>query len=489
MEENRKLTLEEKTLKINLESDIYGSFSEIGAGQEVVANFFRAGGSSGTIAFSRSAYDMKVSDSIYGKAPRYVSEERLRTMLNHEYDVVLRSLEHRKDYTRFFAFCNTVESLNFHKTNQGQGWIGIRFQKRPNTQPNNIILHVKMHDQSNHAQQEALGILGVNLIYATYFKIDEDLDEFVDTLVHTLPKDRIEIDMLNVEGPDFEHFDNRMLALTLVKKGITEATMFDQTGRVLQPTDELYKKSILLIRGRFRPVTKVNIDMLESARERFYQEKGVEKENAREIFELTLRDLTSDGKIAEKDFIDRTELLGALGYTVMISNYLKYYEVVDYLSEVSRNYKIGVLLGIYNLNNIFNEAHYTDLNGGILEAFGKGFGRNSKLYIYPAINYKTGELYEFKNYKIPENLKGLLQFMIENDKIEGLTKFKYDLLKINSDEVLKKIQTHQDDETWDNDVPERVAKAIKFMRLFGYKPKVEPEPLKLSKEKKSPRTS
>lgn len=483
MGESRNLTLEEKTLKINLQSDVYGSFSEIGAGQEVVANFFRAGGSSGTIAFSRSAYDMKVSDSIYGKAARYVSEERLRTMLNHEFDEVTKSLDYRKEYTRFFAFCNTVESLNYHKTNQGHGWIGIRFQSKPNTRPNNIILHVKMHDQSNTAQQEALGILGVNLIYATYFNIEDNLDKFVDSLVHTLPKDRIEIDMLNVEGPDFEHFDNRMVALTLVKKGITEATMFDQTGRVLQPADELYKKSIILIRGRFRPVTKVNIDMLERTRECFYKEEGVEKKNVREIFELTLRDLTSDGKIAEKDFIDRTELLGALGYTVMISNYLKYYEVVDYLSEVSRNYKIGVLLGIYNLNNIFNEEFYSELNGGILEAFGKGFGRNSKLYIYPAINYKTGELFEFKDYKVPENLEGLLKFMIDNDKIEGLTKFEYELLKINADEVLEKIQTHQDDDTWDRDVPDRVAKAIKFMRLFGYQPKVEPEPLKFSNEK------
>lgn len=483
MGENRNLTLEEKTLEINLQSDVYGSFSEIGAGQEVVANFFRAGGSSGTIAFSRSAYDMKVSDSIYGKAARYVSEERLRTMLNHEFDEVTKSLDYRKEYTRFFAFCNTVESLNYHKTNQGHGWIGIRFQSKPNTRPNNIILHVKMHDQSNTAQQEALGILGVNLIYATYFNIEDNLDKFVDSLVHTLPKDRIEIDMLNVEGPDFEHFDNRMVALTLVKKGITEATMFDQTGRVLQPADELYKKSIILIRGRFRPVTKVNIDMLERTRECFYKEEGVEKKNVREIFELTLRDLTSDGKIAEKDFIDRTELLGALGYTVMISNYLKYYEVVDYLSEVSRNYKIGVLLGIYNLNNIFNEEFYSELNGGILEAFGKGFGRNSKLYIYPAINYKTGELFEFKDYKVPENLEGLLKFMIDNDKIEGLTKFEYELLKINADEVLEKIQTHQDDDTWDSDVPDRVAKAIKFMRLFGYQPKVEPEPLKFSNEK------
>jgi hypothetical protein len=482
MEDRRRLTSEEKALKINLKSDIYGSFSEIGAGQEVAANFFRAGGSSGTIAFSHSAYDMKVSDSIYGKAKRYVCQERLQTMLKHEFETVTSSLAHRKEHTHFFSFCNTVESLNYHKTNQGQGWVGIRFQIKPNTPPNNIILHVKMHDQNNRAQQEALGILGVNLIYAAYFHATGELDYFINSLVHHLPKDRIEIDMLHVEGPDFEQIDNRILALNLVKRGITEATMFDQTGKVLQPASNLYKKNILLMRGRFRPVTKVNIDMLNSAREKFYEEEGVEKKNVREVFELTLRDLTSGGRISDKDFVDRAELLGALGYTVMISNYLRYYEMVDYLSEISKGYKMGVILGIYNIHNIFDENYYSHLNGGILEAFGKGFGRNAKLYIYPAIDYNNGELYEFKDVVVPDHLKGLLTYMVDNNKIEALTKFDYNLLNINVDEVLAKITRHEDDETWDNDVPDRVAKAIKFMRLFGYTPKIEPKPIQLSKE-------
>lgn len=482
MEDRRRLTTEEKALKINLNSDIYGSFSEIGAGQEVAANFFKAGGSSGTIAFSHSAYDMKVSDSIYGKAQRYVCEERLVTMLKKEFETLTSSLSHRKDHTRFFSFCNTVESLNYHKTNQGQGWVGLRFQVKPNTRPNNIILHVKMHDQNNRAQQEALGILGVNLVYAAYFHATGELDYFINSLVHHLPKDRIEIDMLNVEGPDFEEVDNRILALNLVKRGITDSTMFDQTGKVLQPASNLYKKNILLMRGRFRPVTKVHIDMLRSAREQFYQEEDVEKENVREVFELTLRDLTSGGRISDKDFVDRAELLGALGYTVMISNYLRYYEMVDYLSDISRGYKMGVILGIYNIHNIFDEKYYSHLNGGLLEAFGKGFGRNAKLYIYPAINYNNGELYEFKDVIIPKHLEGLLKFMIDNDKIEGLKKFDYNLLNISADEIQAKISKQEEDHTWDQDVPDRVAKAIKFMRLFGYTPKVEPEELKLSKE-------
>jgi hypothetical protein len=253
MEDLRRITIEDKALKINLTTDIYGSFSEIGAGQEVASNFFKAGGSAGTIAYSHSAYDMKVSDRIYGKAKRYVCEERLTTMLNREFDSVIDNLSDRKKDTRFFSFCNTVESLNYHETNQGQGWVGIRFQVHPEKRPNNIILHVKLHDQNNQAQQEALGILGVNLIYTAFFHSSGSLDEFISGMLDELPQDRIEIDMLRVEGHDYEHFDNRILALNLVKRGVTAATMFDQTGKVLQPASALYKKNILLLRGRFRP--------------------------------------------------------------------------------------------------------------------------------------------------------------------------------------------------------------------------------------------
>lgn len=471
MEDRRRLTTEEKALKINLTPDIFGSFSEIGAGQETAANFFKAGGSSGTIAFTHSAYDMKVSDSIYGKAKRYVCEERLNTMLKIEYDSMLNNLQERREDTKFFSFCNTVESLNYHKTNQGQGWVGIRFQLKPNTEPNQIILHVKMHDQSNRAQQDALGILGVNLVHASYFHTHGDLDYFMNALVHRLSRDRMEIDMLRVDGPDFEHVDNRILALNLVKRGITEATMFDQTGKVLQPANALYKKNILLMRGRFRPVTKVHIDMVSSARKKYLNEEGVEKKNVSEIFELTLKDLTADGKISDKDFVDRAELLGSLGYTVMISNYLKYYKMVDYLSEFSRGRKMGVILGIYNLHTVFDEKYYQNLDGGLLEAFGRGFGHNVKLYVYPATNVETGDLYQLEDIEIEERLRGLLDYMKANNKIEGLEDFDRKLLHIMSDDVLSKIKANVS--SWEDDVPEQVAKAIKFMRLFDYTPTKE----------------
>lgn len=471
MEDRRRLTTEEKALKVNLTPHIYGSFSEIGAGQETAANFFKAGGSSGTIAFTHSAYDMKVSDTIYGKAKRYVCEERLMTMLKIEFDAVKNSLADHREDTNFFAFCNTVESLNYHKTNQGQGWVGIRFQLKPNSEPNHIVLHVKMHDQSNRAQQDALGILGVNLIHAAYFHTEGELDYFLNSLVHRLPRDRMEIDMLRVEGPDFEHVDNRILALNLVKRGITEATMFDQTGKVLQPATALYKKNILLMRGRFRPVTKVHIDMVSSARKKYLAENDIEEENVREVFELTLKDLTADGKISDKDFVDRAELLGSLGHTVMISNYLKYYKMVDYLSEFARGKKMGVILGIYNLHTVFDEKYYQNLDGGLLEAFGRGFGHNVKLYVYPATDVETGDIYELENIQIEERLLGLLDYMEKNNKIEALTDFDPKLLHIMSDDVLSKINANAS--SWENDVPERVAKAIKFLRLFGYTPKEE----------------
>lgn len=466
MIDERRLTTEEKALKINLTPDIYGCFAEIGAGQEVAANFFKAGGSSGTIAYTQSAYDMKVSDAMYGPASRYVCEERLMTMLKTEYNTLCERLPKKQKEARFFAFSNTVEALNYHKTNQGQGWIGIRFQAKQGGEPNDVILHVKMHDNSHKAQQEALGILGVNLIHACYFHTD-NLDDFLTNLVHRIPRDRVEIDMLRVSGPDLGNVDNRIVALNLVKMGMTDATMFDLCGSVLQPAAALYKKNVLLMRGRFRPVTKVHIDMIETGSQQFLKEEGVSEDNLSVIFELTLKDLTADGKISDKDFIDRAELLGSLGYTVMISNYLKHYKMLDYLSSISRGQKMGLIVGVYNLHTIFDERYYDNLPGGLLEAFGRGFGHNVKLFVYPAINVETGELYDLDNIQIPVHLRGLLQYMRDNNKMEAIHDFHPKLLSILSDDVLSKIKAGVP--TWEDDVPENVVKAIKYYELFGFK--------------------
>lgn len=271
--------------------------------------------------------------------------------------------------------------------------------------------------------------------------------------------------MLRVSGPDFEDVDNRIIALNLVKRGITDATMFDLSGNVLQPATALYKKNILLMRGRFRPVTKVHIDMIERGKSQFLKE-DIDEDNLRVVFELTLKDLTADGKISDKDFVDRAELLGTLGYTVMISNYLKHYKMVDYLSTIARGYQMGVIVGIYNLQTIFDERYYDNLPGGLLEAFGRGFGHAVKMYVYPANNVETGEIYDLNNFVIPENLRGLLTYMRANNKIEPIESYNPKLLHIMSDDVLSKIKAKST--SWEEDVPQEVVKAIKFYELFGY---------------------
>jgi hypothetical protein len=466
MSEQRRLTTEEKALKINLTSDIYGSFAEIGAGQEVAANFFKAGGSSGTIAYTHSAYDMKVSDSLYGKCQRYVCEDRLLQMLEKEYAMLEETLFERADTSRFFAFANTVESLNYHKTNQGHGWIGLKFQDAINQAPNEIVMHIKMHDSNHKGQQEALGILGVNLLHAAYFE-HGSIEKFLEALTYRLPRSRVEIDMLRVLGPDLQKLDNRVIALKLVKMGLTDATMFDQSGAVLQPSTALYKKNVLLTRGRFRPMTKVHVDMIESGLKQYLAEEDVEEANTCILLELTLKDLTADGKISDSDFIDRAELLCSMGYTVMISNYLKHYKMIEYLSSITQNKKIGVLLGIYNLQTIFDEKYYNTLKGGLLEAFGRGFGHNVKMFVYPAIDVETGGLYNLDNFVIPDHLLGLLDYMLKTNKLAKIENFNKNLLHILSDDVLSKI--HSGVQNWEDDVPDSVMKAIKFYQLFGYR--------------------
>ncbi len=465
MSEERRLTTEEKALKINLRHDIYGSFAEIGAGQEVAANFFKAGGSSGTIAYTHSAYDMKVSDSLYGKCARYVCEDRLLQMLEKEYATLETTLYEKEKNTRFFAFANTVESLNYHKTNQGQGWIGLKFQDEVGKQPNEIVMHIKMHDTSHKRQQEALGILGVNLIHAAYFE-QTSIEVFLEALTYRLPRSRVEIDMLRVSGADLKRLDNRIIALKLVKMGLTDATMFDQSGAVLQPRTALYKKNVLLMRGRFRPITNVHVDMIEQGTKQYLAEGDVVEDNVCVLLELTLKDLTADGKISDKDFIDRAELLCSMGYTVMISNYLKHYKMIEYLSSITKKHKIGVLLGIYNLQTIFDEKYYNTLNGGLLEAFGRGFGHNIKMYVYPALNVEDGEIYDVDTFEIPDHLRGLLDYMLKTNKLAKIEGFNRKLLHILSDDVLSKI--HSGVSNWEEDVPDSVIKAIKFYNLFGY---------------------
>lgn len=466
MDVAKKLTTQEKALRINLAKKIYGSFAEIGAGQEVAANFFKVGGASGTVAKTMSAYDMKFSDAIYGQCDRYVCEERLYSMLDKEYALLPERLPHRINDTQFFAFADTVEALNFDRTNQGHGWVGLRFQLRPNSAPNDCILHVKLHDNDPLQQQFALGIVGVNMLYGCMFLSDPE--EIMLSLLDGLSTRRVEFDMFSLNGPDYRQVDNRLMALKLVKNGLTKAAMFGPDGSVLQPSEVLYKKNVLVLRGRFRPVTHVNVDMLLTSRRQFKHEADVDKSRMMLLSELTLNDLSSDGQISEKDFLARADVLCSLGQTVLVSNYFEYYRLVDYLSKVTKGKKTGITLGIYALQKIFEERTYENLRGGIMESFASLFGTSVKLYIYPALRPGSNELFTLKDFEatLPDNLKNLFRYLMANNKLEDVKGANVNILHIISDNVLAMIR--KGEPGWEKFVPHKVEEAIKEQGLFDY---------------------
>jgi hypothetical protein len=466
MDEVKKLTTQEKALRINLSKSIYGSFAEIGAGQEVAANFFKVGGASGTIAKTISAYDMKFSDAIYGQCDRYVCEDRLMKMLDKEYELLPERLPHRIEQTRFFAFADTIEALNYDRTNQGHGWLGLRFQLRPNSASNDCIIHMKMHDNDPLQQQMAVGIAGVNMLYGCMFISDPE--EILMSLIDGLTTRRVEIDMFQLTGPDFKHVDNRLMALKLVKNELTKATMFGPDGKVMHPSDELYKKNVLVLRGRFRPVTHVNADMLLASRRHFRREPDVDRSKTVLLTELTLNDLSPDGKIDERDFLHRADIICSLGQSVLVSNYFEYYRLVDYLSKITKGKKIGIILGIYALQRIFEEKTYENIRGGILESFGSLFGSNVKLYIYPAWKKDSHDLFTLKDFEesIPENLRYLFRYLMDNNKLEDIQDANVNNLHIISDHVLAMIKKGENG--WEKFVPHKVEEAIKEHGLFDY---------------------
>ena len=465
MEETKKLTTQEKALRINLSKAIYGSFAEIGAGQEVAANFFKVGGASGTIAKTMSAYDMKFSDAIYGQGDRYVCEDRLTRMLDHEYVLLPERLPHRIKDTRFFAFADTVEVLNFDRTNQGHGWIGLRFQLTPEGPSNDCVIHVKMHDTDPLQQQLSLGIVGVNMLYACMFM--QDMEQIILSMLDGLTTRRIEIDMFRLNGPDFKHVDNRLMALKLVKNGLTKAAMFGPDGNVMQPSETLYKKNVLVLRGRFRPVTHVNADMLLTSRRRFRNEPDVDRAKMVVITELTLNDLGPEGSIDERDFLHRVDIICSLGQNVMISNYFEHYRLVDYLSKITKGKKIGIIMGIYALQKVFEEKTYENIRGGILECFASLFGTNVKLYIYPALR-SDQSLFTLKDFEstLPANLKSLFRYVMDNNKMEDIQDANTHNLNIISDNVLAMIR--KGETGWEKFVPHKVEEAIKEHGLFDY---------------------
>ncbi|MFQ3576249.1 MAG: TonB-dependent receptor, partial [Cytophagales bacterium] len=344
--------------------------------------------------------------------------------------------------------------------------LGMRWQVNPKTEPDDLIVHVNLFDNENLLQQQAIGILGVNMVYACFYHYENPY-KMIDSLFDGLSRERIEIDFLKITGNDFKHVDNRLIALYMVKSGYTDATLLSPNGDIIQPSETLYKKNILVTRGRFRPPTKVNLDMFQKSFEQFKKDQEVISNGQKvvQIAELTLKNLQTDIGVDDKDFLDRADILCKLGMNVMISNYQEYYRLVAYLSNITRN-KIGIVLGIYNLMEIFNDEYYKNLKGGILESFATLFSRNVKLYVYPTKDPLTGSINKCKDFRISPHLMDLYEYLLANDKLEDIEGANLENLGIFSDAVIKKIKEGEDG--WEVMVPVLVEYEIKKNLLFGY---------------------
>ena len=465
--EREILSVNRKALTINLDDSIFGSFAEIGGGQEVARNFFQVGGASGTVAKTISAYDKRYSDALYcsqQQMKRYVSRERLEIMLDTEYSEIVNLLAQSRDSnTRFFAFADTVSTINFQKTNISHGWIGVDFQLEPGQPANRVIVHVRLHEKDNVLQQNTLGILGVNLLYACFYHWQWP-NTFLQSLLDNLSTERIEITMIHMNGPQLGYVDNRLLAVQLVKNAMTHAIMFDRYGNVQEPGDMLYKKNVLAFRGSFRPITYVGVDMLKTSYGLFKRDEDYDKENTLPLCEITLNNLLEEGVFDERDFLDRVDLLNGIGQNVMVSNFREYYKLVGYLSQF-RIIKLRIVIGILTLQKVIDEKYYQNLKGGIMEAFGKLFPENVKMYVYPSLDNK-GELTSIRNISIPGQNRYLFMHLLENRNILDIPNANKRFMNIFSGHVLEKI--HHGDPTWEEMVPRFIADFIKSRKLFGY---------------------
>ena len=465
--ERQILSTKNKALSLNLNPTIYGTLAEIGGGQEVARTFFQAGGASGTVAKSISAYDKTFSDHLYNnkKSGRYVSENRLEKMLDIEYNDLISTLQSQASPdTRFFAFADTVVTLNYARNNDAHGWLGVRYQLHARSEPNQVVLHVSLLENDTLLQQYTLGTLGVNLIYACYHYSDRP-NVFLQSLMDNLDTFRVEINMVRMGGSDLGYVDNRLLGVQLVKNKMTSATIFDSKGNVQQPADMLYKKNLLAFRGSFRPITNVGYDMLQKCYGIFQKDENYREANTLALCEITLNNLMHEGVFDETDFLERVNLLNGLGQNVMISNFREYYKLVGYFSKF-RLGKLRVVIGIPTFIKVWDKSYYSSLKGGILEAFGKLFTENMKLYVYPSLNKNNGKLFTSKDIELPADLEHLYKYLCENKKIIDVRNAEKKWLGIDSGRTLEMIQKNK--KGWEEMVPEYVAAYIKENGIFGY---------------------
>ncbi len=460
------MTTHEKALDINMDPSRYGSFAEIGAGQEVGRWFFRVGGAAGTIAKTISAYDKKISDAIYGTAQRYVSSGRLLAMLENEYDQNIERLDRERGHeTAFFAFADTVSAQNYLGTADCHGWMGMRFQSRPRSAASQIILHARMLDRDTLMQHEALGILGVNLVYGASRWSDRP-KIFLPSLLDNLAKGRIEIDMVEFSGAAFGDVDHRLISLFLVDFGLSNAAMFSAGGDVLRPSEVLYKRPVILQRGRFRPPTKVHADIQRRALERFSADPKVDAARIVSLLEISLKELreTTDERV--EDFLERISALTAGNHPVLVSDCPEYYLAVDYLARFGAK-QIALPIGIVDFIDLIREDRFAHLRGGFLEAAGRLFGLGVRLYVYPGLDPKSGQRVDLASLDVPEPMSKLLDYLVEREYVSPLDGLPDSELELRSDDVLAMLRSGGRD--WESYVEPEVVAAIKSGGLFGYK--------------------
>lgn len=459
------LETEQKALEINLNDKIYGSFAEIGAGQEVARHFFQVGAAAGTIAKTISAYDKVMSDKIYGieSTGRYVCEARVYKMLDHEFELVEGRLDNERPDTCFFAFADSVAAINFSRTIKGNGWLGLRFQLRPDGPANDLVIHAKMSDKNNQLQQQAIGVLGVNMVYACY-NYHDDPETLIESLIDSL-RGRIKIDMVRLTGPDFEEVDNRRLSLMLVKHKLTEVAMFNEHKQNVHASEFLYRKNLMVVRGSFRPATLVNMDMIKTAYKQFREDAGIDSNKCYLLTEITMDNLKADGAIDEKDFLDRADLLCELGQTVVISDCSKQQKLIDYFKDYKIP-KLGLVTGVRELSEMINNTFYQNQDGALLSAFGELFTRNVKFYVYPALQEGSGEIINCQNLPVPDDITFIYKHLLGSEQIVDIEGFKEEVLHIFSQQVLQMIK--EDEKGWEQLVPSKVARLIKEKCLFGF---------------------
>jgi hypothetical protein len=461
------LTTNRKALVINLDESRYGTFAEIGAGQEVARHFFQAGGAAGTVAKTMSAYDMAFSDAIYGKSQRYVSRHRLETMLEHEYALLPERLSgSRGDTTRFFVFADTIAAKSYRGNNECHGWLGVRFQAEPHRAPSEIVVHVRLWDRDNVTQQQAVGILGVNLIYGAFY-LSRDPSALVRSLIDNLSTTRIEVDLIEFSGPDFTDADNRLLTLQLVEAGMTNAVFFGPGGAPQIPAEAFYKKAVLVQRGSFHPITHVHLDMMRCAADRFAQEPALAGKPVVQLLEMSMSKLQEGGKINHRDFLERVDTLSAVGMNVLVSSDLPYFRLTSYFRRYTPE-MIGFTMGARALGRLFEESSYGELDGGILEAFGRLFKSNVRLFVYPRLQNPqdvNGPLVDASNIPLPEKLRDLHAYVLHNGLVETLTGFDRALLPVFARDVLDAIC--RGEPGWERHVPPAAAAVIKERRLFS----------------------